>query len=65
MIAPLARRLWLARAAALGVGALQTFAFAPFGYWPLAIVCPAFLMWQWREARPREAAALRSCSRLR
>ena len=58
MIAPLARRLWLARAAALGVGALQTFAFAPFGYWPLAIVCPAFLMWQWREARPREAAAL-------
>ena len=49
---------WLWRGAALAVGALQTLAFAPFSFWPLAILCPVFLMWQWRAAPPREAAAL-------
>ncbi len=49
---------WLWRAAALAAGALQTFAFAPFGWWPLAILCPLFLMWLWRAAGPRAAAAL-------
>jgi apolipoprotein N-acyltransferase len=53
-----ARARWSWRAAALAAGALQTFAFAPFGWWPLAILCPLFLMGLWREAGPRAAAAL-------
>jgi apolipoprotein N-acyltransferase len=41
---------------AFGVGALLACAFAPFEWWPLAILCPAVLMWLWEEATPREAA---------
>jgi len=52
------RARWLGRGAALLAGAALTLAFAPFGYWPLAILCPALLMWQWRAASRREAAAL-------
>ncbi|MGB8693639.1 MAG: apolipoprotein N-acyltransferase, partial [Steroidobacteraceae bacterium] len=48
-------RWWLA---VLLAGALLTLAFAPFGYWPLAILCPALLMWRWQGATPRQAAAL-------
>ena len=39
-----------------GVGALLACAFAPLQWWPLAILCPAALMWLWEEAAPREAA---------
>ena len=39
-----------------GVGALLACAFAPLEWWPLAILCPAALMWLWEEAAPREAA---------
>ena len=49
---------WWWRLAVLLAGALLTLAFAPFGYWPLAIFCPALLMWRWQEATPRQAAAL-------
>ncbi len=45
-------------AAALVAGALTACAFAPFGLWPLAVLCPALLMWLWQGATPREAACL-------
>ena len=44
--------------AALGAGALLPLAFAPFDFWPLAIVCPVVLMWLWTDAPPRRAALL-------
>ena len=31
-------------------------AFAPFGYWPLAILLPVVLLWGWDGATPRRAA---------
>lgn len=43
---------WLA----LLVGALLSFGFAPFGWWPLAILCPAYLFLTWLDATPRHAA---------
>jgi apolipoprotein N-acyltransferase len=46
--------LWLA----LPVGAALSLAFAPFDYWPLAILCPAYLFLAWRDASPRRAAQL-------
>lgn len=47
----LARRLL-----AFGAGALLACAFAPLQWWPLAILCPAALMWLWEAASPRDAA---------
>jgi apolipoprotein N-acyltransferase len=43
-------------AVALAAGALLACAFAPLQWWPLAIFCPAVLMWLWHEATPRAAA---------
>ncbi|MGQ0383139.1 MAG: apolipoprotein N-acyltransferase [Gammaproteobacteria bacterium] len=43
---------WIAAAA----GAASSFAFAPWGLWPLAMAAPAFLFWHWRDAPPRAAA---------
>jgi apolipoprotein N-acyltransferase len=43
---------------ALAAGALLACAFAPLGWWPLAILCPAVLMYLWQGATPREAAWL-------
>jgi len=37
-------------------GALLTLAFAPFGFWPLAILLPVVLLWSWEGATPRRAA---------
>jgi len=51
--APLARALIAAAA-----GAALAAAFAPLGVWPLAVLCPALLMWLWEGATPREAARL-------
>ncbi len=45
-------------AAALAAGALLACAFAPLGWWPLGIVCPAALMWLWQGESPRRAACL-------
>jgi apolipoprotein N-acyltransferase len=45
-------------AAAAAAGALLACAYAPFGWWPLAIVCPAILIWLWQGATPRRAAWL-------
>jgi len=49
------------RLTALVAGALLACAFAPLQWWPLAIVCPAVLMWLWEGAKPREAALLGFC----
>jgi len=43
---------------AFPVGAALALAFAPFGVWPLAIVCPAWLFLAWQDASPRRAAAI-------
>lgn len=43
---------------ALVFGALLALAFAPAHLWPLAVLCPAVLMWLWQGAAPRRAAAL-------
>jgi apolipoprotein N-acyltransferase len=50
----LATRLasWLA----LPAGAAVSFAFAPFGWWPLGILATAYLFALWQEATPRRAA---------
>jgi apolipoprotein N-acyltransferase len=57
LIAPASSYAVLARRVlALGAGALLACAFAPLQWWPLAIVCPAVLMWLWEEAPPRDAA---------
>lgn len=44
-------------AIAAAAGAALACAFAPLGWWPLAFVCPAVLMWLWQDATPRRAAA--------
>jgi len=44
--------------AALASGSLLACAFAPLGWWPLAILCPAALMGLWQGATPRMAAKL-------
>jgi len=46
----------LPRLYALAAGALLACAFAPLDWWPLAILCPAALMYLWQSATPREAA---------
>jgi hypothetical protein len=38
-------------------GALAA-AFAPVNLWPLAVLCPAVLLWLWQGVSPREAARL-------
>lgn len=50
------RRLELADLAALLAGLALPFAFAPWGYWPLALVSPAVLFLAWRHAAPARAA---------
>ncbi len=45
-------------ALALVAGALLPLAFSPFGFWPLAIFCPALLMWLCSGATARRAALL-------
>jgi len=65
-LAPAAMRYRVPRIAAPRVrvlvaalaGAALAAAFAPLDLWPLAILCPALLMWLWQDASPREAARL-------
>ena len=53
------RRAALSRyAVAIGAGALLSCAFAPFQWWPLAILCPAALMGLWEGVTVRRAAGL-------
>src|SRR6202012_5755671 len=46
------------RAMAAGAGALLACSFAPLDWWPLAVLCPAVLMWLWQGTTPREGAWL-------
>src|SRR2546430_11928211 len=43
---------------AVAAGAALAAAFAPLNLWPLAVLCPAMLLWLWQDAPPREAARL-------
>jgi len=43
-------------AAAAAAGAIMALAFAPYSIVPLAVLCPAILIWLWRDATPRQAA---------
>jgi apolipoprotein N-acyltransferase len=43
---------------ALVAGAALAASFAPLGLWPLAVLCPALLMWLWQDATPRESTRL-------
>ena len=49
------------RLTALVAGAMLACAFAPLQWWPLAILCPAILMYLWEGATAREAAWLGFC----
>lgn len=40
----------------LVAGALLPLAFAPFGFYPLAVLCPALLFYFWIDATPKQAA---------
>ena len=44
--------IWLA----FPVGALVSLAFAPFNFWPLAIVSMAYLFAVWNQSTPHRAA---------
>ncbi|MEO7773421.1 MAG: apolipoprotein N-acyltransferase [Steroidobacteraceae bacterium] len=45
----------------VAAGASLACAFAPLGYWPLAILAPAVLIWLWEGAAPLRAAWLGLC----
>ena len=51
-------RRFVGSALALVAGAALTLSFAPFEWWPAAILVPALLMWLWAGATPRRAAVL-------
>jgi apolipoprotein N-acyltransferase len=46
----------IANALVFTAGALMPLAFAPFNYWPLAIMLPVILWWSWDSATARQAA---------
>ncbi len=52
---------WWPLLLALGAGATLPLAFAPFGFWPLAVAAPLVLMRLWEGATPRRAALLGLC----
>ena len=54
----LVERRYAGSAAAFIAGMLLALSFAPIGWWPLAILAPALLMWLWDGAKPRRAAVL-------
>jgi len=51
-------RRFVGSVAALVAGMLLSLSFAPFGWWPMAILMPAVLIWLWDGATPRRAAVL-------
>ena len=51
-------RRFVGSAVALVAGMLLPLSFAPFEWWPMAILMPAVLIWLWEGATPRRAAVL-------
>jgi apolipoprotein N-acyltransferase len=51
-------RRYVGSAVSLVAGMLLALSFAPFGWWPLAVLMPAVLIWLWQGATPRRAAVL-------
>ena len=51
-------RRYVGSAVAFAAGAALGLSFAPFGWWPLAILMPAVLIFLWDGATPRRAAVL-------
>jgi len=51
-------RRYVGSALALATGAALALSFAPFEWWPMALLCPAALIALWQGATPRRAAAL-------
>jgi apolipoprotein N-acyltransferase len=51
-------RRYVGGCVALAAGAALSLSFSPFGWWPVAILSPALLMWLWQDATPRRAAQL-------
>lgn len=56
----MARNFGVALAALLG-GAVMPFAFAPYGYYPLAILCLALIFYLWEASSPRLAIIAGYC----
>ena len=54
----LLQRRFVGSAVAAAAGAALGASFAPLGWWPLAILCPAALIYLWQGATPRRAAVL-------
>jgi apolipoprotein N-acyltransferase len=57
-IPELLQRRFVGSAVAAVAGAALGASFAPIGWWPLAILCPAVLIYLWQGAAPRRAAVL-------
>jgi len=51
-------RRYVGSALALLAGASLSLSFAPFEWWPVAILAPAILIGLWEGASPRRAAVL-------
>jgi apolipoprotein N-acyltransferase len=51
-----ANRFFFSPWLAIPVGAALSFGFAPFGWWPLGILCLTWLFLAWMHASPRRAA---------
>lgn len=54
----IAERRYVGSVVACIAGALLSLSFAPFDWWPLAILMPALLIWLWQGAGPKRAAVL-------
>lgn len=57
-LARILQRRFVGSAVALLAGAALSLSFAPVGWWPLAVLCPALLIYLWDGATPRRAAVL-------
>ncbi len=57
-ITELVNRRYAGSAVALVAGMSLSLSFAPFEWWPVAVLAPALLIWLWHGATPRRAAVL-------
>jgi apolipoprotein N-acyltransferase len=57
-LASVLQRRYVGSAVALVAGMALGLSFAPFGWWPVAILSPAILFFLWDGATPRRAAVL-------